>query len=143
MIDIDRMLILLDAAQSTGLPVWVGFSCELDARGVPCLVNGESLKDALTAIEHLQVDLVNIMHTEVRDIEACLDVVQSQRSGPVGVYAHTGHFIEAEQRWVFDNTITPADYCDAAQAWIKRGVNVIGGCCGIEPRHIEQLAKLI
>ena len=33
MIDIDKMLVLLDAARATGLPVWVGFTCEADARG--------------------------------------------------------------------------------------------------------------
>ena len=68
MIDIDRMLILLDAAQSTNLPVWVGFTCEPDSRGVVCLRNGEPLSDALAAIENRKVDLVNIMHTEVEDI---------------------------------------------------------------------------
>ncbi|NNE63162.1 MAG: homocysteine S-methyltransferase family protein, partial [Gammaproteobacteria bacterium] len=65
MIDIDRMLILLDAARSTGLPVWVGFTCEPNAQGVVCLRNGEPLSDALAAIENREVDLVNIMHTEV------------------------------------------------------------------------------
>jgi S-methylmethionine-dependent homocysteine/selenocysteine methylase len=30
-----------------------------------------------------------------------------------------------------------------ARRWIERGVRVIGGCCGIEPWHIEQLAKLV
>ena len=80
MIDIDRMLILLDAAQSTGLPVWVGFTCEPDAQGVVCLRNGEPLCDALAVIEDRQIDLVNIMHTEVEYIDASLDVVQSNWS---------------------------------------------------------------
>jgi homocysteine S-methyltransferase len=141
MIDIDKMLILLDAAQATGLPVWVGFSCEPDAQGGVCLYNGEPLSDALAAIEDRQVDLVNIMHTEVDYIDACLEVVQSNWSGPVGVYAHSGDY--ENDRWFFDNTISPADYCTAARRWIDQGVRVIGGCCGIEPRHIEQVAKLV
>ena len=141
MIDIDKMLVLVDAARSTGLPVWVGLTCEPDARGVVCLRNGEPLSDALAAIEGRQVDLVNIMHTEVELIDACLEAVHSNWSGPVGVYAHSSHSID--HRWVFDNTISPADYCAAARRWIDRGVRVIGGCCGIEPRHIEQLAKLV
>lgn len=143
MVDIDRMLILLDAAQSTGLPVWVGFSCKLDEQGTPLLLNGEPLVDALSALQHRQIDLINIMHTEVGDIDACLDVLQAHWSGPVGVYAHKGDFIEAEQRWIYDCSITPADYCHAAEGWIRRGVSVIGGCCGIEPRHIEALATFV
>ncbi len=141
MIDIDKMLILLDAARSTGLPVWVGFTCEPNAQGVVCLRNGEPLSDALAAIEDRQVDLVNIMHTEVEDIDICLEAVQSNWSGPIGVYAHSSDSVD--HRWIFDNTISPADYCAAARRWIDRGVRVIGGCCGIEPRHIEQLAKLV
>ena len=141
MIDIDKMLILLDAAQSTGLPVWVGFTCKPNAEGVVCLRNGEPLRDALAAIEDRQVDLVNIMHTEVEDIDVCLECVQSKWSGPIGVYAHSSNSVD--HHWIFENTISPADYCAAAQRWIDRGVHVIGGCCGIEPRHIEELAKLI
>ena len=141
MIDIDKMLILLDAARSTGLPVWVGFTCKPDAQGVVCLRNGEPLSDALAAIADRQVDLVNIMHTEVDDIDACLEALQSNWSGPVGVYAHSGEF--SGDRIIFDNTISPADYCAAAKRWIDRGVNVVGGCCGIQPRHIEQLAKIV
>ena len=141
MIDIDKMLILLDAAQSTGLPVWVGFTCEPNVQGVVCLRNGEPLSDALAVIENRQVDLVNIMHTEVEDIDACLEVVQSNWSGSVGVYAHSSRSVD--HHWIFENTISPADYCAAARRWIDRGVRIIGGCCGIEPRHIEQLATLV
>ena len=141
MIDIDKMLILLDAALATGLPVWVGFTCEPDSGVAIRLRNGELLSDAIAAFENRKVDLVNIMHTEVDHVDACLDVLQSCWPGPVGVYAHTGDY--RDHQWIFDNTISPADYCKAANRWVKRGVKAIGGCCGIEPRHIEQLAEML
>jgi S-methylmethionine-dependent homocysteine/selenocysteine methylase len=119
----------------------VGFTCEPDAEGVVRLRNGEPLRDALAALEGRQVDVVNIMHTEVEHIDACLEALQSHWSGAVGVYAHSSKSVN--HRWIFDNTISPADYCTAARRWIDRGVSIIGGCCGIEPRHMEQLAKLI
>lgn len=141
MIDIDKMMILLDAARSTGLPVWVGFTCEPNERGVVCLRNGEPLSEALAAIEGRQVDLVNIMHTEVEDIDVALEALKSSWSGPIGVYAHSSNSVD--HHWIFESTISPTDYCTAARRWIDEGVRVIGGCCGIEPRHIEQLAKLV
>ena len=141
MIDIDKMLVLLEAAQATGLPVWVGFTCELGPQGVVCLRNGEPLSNALAVLQGREVDLVNIMHTEVVDVDACLADLQSHWSGLVGVYAHSGEFVD--NRMVFDSTISPAEYCSAAQRWLEQGVNVIGGCCGIEPRHIEVLSKLV
>ena len=141
MIDIDRMLVLLDAVQATGLPVWVGFTCAADAQDTVRLRNGEALADALAAIRDRPVDLAGIMHTEVEDIDACVEALRSNWSGPVGVYAHSSDSVD--HKWVFDNTISPADYCTAAGRWIDQGVRVIGGCCGIEPRHIEHLAKLV
>ncbi len=141
MIDIDKMLIMLETAQSTGLPVWVGFTCKRNEQGSVCLRNGELLSDALDAIDGYQTEVVNIMHTEVDDIDACLDVVAANWSRTMGVYAHSSNAVN--HHWVFQNTISPEDYCAAARRWIAQGARVIGGCCGIEPRHIAHLAGLV
>lgn len=141
MIDIDRMLVSLEAAQTVGLPVWAGLSCEPDKRGVMCLYSGDTLSDALAVLADRQVDLVNIMHTEVEYVDACLDVVLKAWSGPVGVYAHSGEFVDGS--WIYSATISPEDYGAAARRWLERGVQVIGSCCGTEPRHIERLAQVI
>ena len=140
MVDIDRMLVLLEAAQSTGLPVWVGFSMEPDDAGNMCLFSGQPLEDALAALEGKGVPLVNVMHTEVRDVDASLDVVAEHWNGLVGVYAHTGDTVDGD--WVFDGIITPEDYAAAARRWLDRGINVVGGCCGIWPEHIEAVSKV-
>lgn len=58
-------------------------------------------------------------------------------SGPVGVYAHSGDFID--NQWVFDGVIAPDEYTATAVGWLARGVQVIGGCCGVGPEHIRAL----
>ena len=141
MTDVDRMLILLEAAQKSGLPVWVGFSCNLDEAGVPHLLDGPTLVEGIEAIKDKGVRLVFIMHTEVEYIEVCLDVLQEHWSGPIGVYAHSGRF-EAPN-WVFDDTISPEEYALAAKPWVERGVQVIGGCCGIGVEHIAVLKDVV
>ena len=141
MIDIDRMLVSLEAAQSSGLPVWAGLSCEPDASGEMCLWGGDRLSEALAVLRERRVELVNIMHTEVEYIDACLEVVRANWPGPVGVYAHSGEFVDGE--WVYSATISPEDYCAAAERWFGQGVQLIGGCCGTEPRHIERLARVV
>ncbi|MEM7123762.1 MAG: homocysteine S-methyltransferase family protein [Pseudomonadota bacterium] len=141
MIDSEQMMVTLDAAQSSGLPVWVGLTCEPDDTGTVCLWKGGPLSDVLAVLKEKNVPLINIMHTEVKHIDACLDVVNEHWSGPVGVYAHTGD--EIDGKWVFDGTITPEDYAANAQRWLGRGVQVIGGCCGIRVDHIEVLRKVV
>ena len=136
---IDRMKILIEASRTSGLPVWLGMSCHLDDGGVPQLRFGESLAQAIEAIADLDIPLINIMHTETRYIDSCLDVLQKVYNGPIGVYAHTG--IWKGDDWVYQNTIAPEDYCDAAGRWLDRGVQIIGGCCGIGPGHMRCLSE--
>ena len=137
MIDIDRMITTLDAAQTSGLPVWVGLTCKPNDDGVVCLRNGEPLSDAVSELKKRDVPLISIMHSEVKHIDACLAALQPGWSGPIGVYAHTAG--AKNNKWIFDDTITPDDYATAAQRWLDNGVHVIGGCCGIRAEHIAAI----
>ncbi len=151
MIEIPRMLAVLEGAQSSGLPVWVGVSCAPGPDGVMCLQsgdadadgvvqagNGETLREAIEALADRDVALLSIMHTDVTHIDACLDVVDAHWRGLVGVYAHSGKFLG--DNWIFEGTITPADFAAASRPWLQRNVQLIGGCCGIRPDHIAELS---
>lgn len=141
MVDIDRMLVTLKAAQTSGLPVWVGLSCRPDDNGVMCLYNKEPLSAVLDALADYQVPLINVMHTDVAHVEACLDILEEKWTGFVGVYAHTGDYIDG--KWIFDNMISPEDYADYSRQWLTRQVQVIGGCCGIRADHIAALGTIV
>ena len=141
MMDVERMLIVLAAAQKTGLPVWVGFSCAIDRKGRVRLLQGPTLVEGLAAIKDKDVPVVNIMHTEVEDVNACLDVVQANWSGKIGVYAHSGDFVAPN--WIFNDTISLEDYAAVAKTWAQRGVQLIGGCCGIGVEHLTLLKDVV
>ena len=141
MVDIDRMKVTIEAAQSSALPVWAGLTCEPDTNGVMCLLRGEPLVDALAALADTNIPLVSIMHTDVKYIDACLDVVKEHWDGLVGVYAHVGKFLDGH--WVFDFTISPHDYATHSARWVNHNVQIIGGCCGILPEHICALAPVV
>jgi len=144
---IEPMLSVLDGVQRCGLPVWVGLSCKLDSEGTPRLygsdqtIGEQTLADAVHALKDRKVPLISIMHTEVTYVNSCLDVLKEIWSGPVGVYAHSGDYIDG--KWIFNNVISPADYAIAAQGWRNREVRVIGGCCGVGPTHIHALVEKI
>ena len=141
LINIDRLRACIDGAQTSGLPVWVGLSVE-PVNGEMCLLDGESLVDAVAVLVEKNVPLVNIMHTEVEHIDRCLDILEKYWNGATGVYAHVCEFEETGEA-IYDDTISPTDYADAARRWIDRGVQVIGGCCGIRKEHICALQQIV
>ena len=146
MIDIGRMWATLDGAMTVGLPIWVGFTCgswegaPIGDDGIVRLLDGESLSDAIDALDGYDVGAVAIMHTSVDLIDACLDVALERWTGPVGVYAHSGDDVYGD--WVLDDVMSPDAYRAVAKGWIDRGVRIIGGCCGIGPDHIRALTEL-
>ncbi len=104
------------------------------------LLDGEPLSDAIDALGGYDVDVVAIMHTSIDLVQACLDVALDRWTGPVGVYAHSGDYVDGD--WVFDDVMSPAAHRAVAKGWIDRGVRIIGGCCGIGPDHIRALSEL-
>jgi S-methylmethionine-dependent homocysteine/selenocysteine methylase len=140
MSDLNHTMVMLDAARKSGLPVWIGFSCRLDQKGEVRLLDGPLLREGVEAIKGEDIPILFIMHTEVEYIEDCLSVLKDIWQKPVGVYAHSGKFVEPN--WIFNDVITPEDYSAAAKTWLKHGVQVIGGCCGIGLEHIRVLKNI-
>ena len=125
------------AASETGLPVWVGLSIVRAAGGQAETIDGE---DALALIESLPagpIDAVFAMHNDVEVVPAALAAVRGVWSGTLGAYPHVGDW--QPPNWVFDG-LTPGEYLQHAIAWADRGAQLIGGCCGTGPEHIQALA---
>ncbi len=139
MVDIDRMMVALESAQKAQLPVWVGLSCKPNISGEMCLLNGDKLSDALKQLKANHIDLVNIMHTDVRYVDDCLDTIELEWNGLCGVYAHSGQMKGSE--WTFNDVISPAAYTNYASGWIKRKISLVGGCCGITTDHMQHLSS--
>lgn len=140
--DVETTSVILDAVDATGLAVWVGFSCWLDDAGTPVLFRRENtLAEGLGLLEGRDVEAVAIMHTEVGIVDACLDVVDANWDGTVGVYAHVGDFVDFV--WYPDETFTPEVHTAHNERWIGRGVQIVGGCCGLGPAHIADLQRLL
>ncbi len=139
MIDVDRMMAVLEAACSTGLPVWVGYTCKVADDGSIVLRNGEPLEEAIAAMNSYKVDVVNIMHTDVAIITQCLDGLAKVYTGLTGVYAHSG--TAENHAWDFDGVIAPAGYQRYVDDWVKQDINFVGGCCGIGVEHMKLLSR--
>ena len=139
MIDIEQMMTTLKASQASGLPVWVGLTCEPDKSQKICLLNGDSLEDTIHELKSYNPDVINIMHTEVEYVDRCLDILQSEWNGNIGIYAHSGTSIGGD--WTFNNVISAEGYCTYSSKWKQRGINFIGGCCGVHTDHIDMMRR--
>ena len=148
--DIDRLIVSMDAAGKTKLPIWVGLSCDVNSNGQIQLLGGETLQEAISEIKTRDIDLISIMHTEVHLVEDCLTILRDHWSGLCGVYAHSGTMknsnwaMDMENTdWTFDQVISPTEYTNYVEKWIDSGVNLVGGCCGISTDHMRHISENI
>jgi len=133
----------LEAALSTGLPVWVGFSCRLAKNGKKILTYRDDVDaafgDTVDKVMSLGGSVAGVMHSEIKVMEPALKVLRAHWSGPIAAYPHSGRFIMPE--WQFVDLISPEDFVAEAEKWVASGAQIIGGCCGIGPDHIRLLAE--
>ncbi len=141
--DVEQTTYVLEAALSMGLPVWIGFSCRMGRDGTTVeLLNGEpghTFGGDLEVILSAGGSVVSVMHTDVGDTAAALQVVREKWQGPAGAYSHSGEFVMPD--WQFGNVISPEEYLVHAQEWEGMGVQVVGACCGMGPDHIRLLRE--
>lgn len=121
------------AAVESGLPVWLGMTTESGDGG---FLPEQALAALVDDLVQPGVSAVNVMHTDINDVHPALDQIEREWEGTLGAYAHYGDWIPPN--WIFKE-ITPEQYLVAARTWVERGVQIIGGCCGIRPSHIQRL----
>jgi S-methylmethionine-dependent homocysteine/selenocysteine methylase len=132
----------LQAAAETGLPVWLGITAVRRADGSlgtpPELGDGDSLEDLLAALASPALAAVTVMHSDPEVIPDAIEIIRRWFAGPIGAYAETGSW--TPPNWVFDG-LTPGQYLQHAITWARGGAQLIGGCCGTGPGHIQALAS--
>ena len=149
MVDVPQMQATLDAVTSVGLPVWVGFSIgpeeghpesELPA-DIPLRDDGLLADAVQVAAGYDCVDAMGIMHTDVRLTARGVEMIASLWDGPIAAYAHAAQ--QVDDTMTFDATISPVDYAAYVPRWAAAGATMFGGCCGIGPDHIVEVARTL
>jgi S-methylmethionine-dependent homocysteine/selenocysteine methylase len=141
--DVDYAAGAVDAARATGLPVWVGFSCRRAADGTVRMFSGVrddlAFADVIAPVMARGGALLAVMHSEVRDTGPAIEVAKRHWTGPLAAYPESGHFVMPS--WQFVDVISPEDFVTHAMGWLRQGVQVLGGCCGLGPEHIRLLRE--
>ena len=140
--DFETSLWATEAAVATGLPVWVGMSVERDDDGALVSFDNQthSLAELTRGLMSTGADVALVMHNEISTTDDALTIMQQEWNGPVGAYPEAGYF--AMPNWVFKE-ISTDEFVTACRRWREAGATILGGCCGINPTHIEALSNAV
>jgi S-methylmethionine-dependent homocysteine/selenocysteine methylase len=132
----DEGLAAVEAALTTGLPVWVSAMAMPDGR----LRDGSDLARFFRDAAALGAVAALINCVPCAGVDRGLDA--ALESGlQAGAYAHMGE-VDAKAGWPPTPVLTPEEYAERAARWMERGASIVGGCCGTTPAHIAALARI-
>lgn len=133
-------------------PFWISFTLDDEPEDQQvCLRSGEAVAEAVCVALELgaKAVLFNCSQPEVMEaavIEANKVISASGASVAIGVYANA---FPAQSKKATANAVIldiredldPLSYVQWAQRWVDQGATIVGGCCGISPQHIAELAR--
>jgi homocysteine S-methyltransferase len=129
----------LRAALATGLPVWLGLSVlrlvddETEYGDLADENDRAGFEALISRLVDPKLAAVTVMHSTPEQVDLAIDILRAHWQGPIGVYPHVGTF--KAPNWEFED-ISPEHFARLARGWAQRGVQLIGGCCGVRPAHI-------
>lgn len=146
----------IGAVKKTGKPFWVSFTIKdgTDRQGPPALRSGEVIERAVgyAAGQGAAAILFNCSQPEAMEPAlkaARATLAELGRSDiPLGVYANI-FAPEAESQAAYAGIsqlrgdVIPQTYLDFVKSWLKIGAGIVGGCCGIGPEHIAEIAAYV
>jgi homocysteine S-methyltransferase len=139
-----RIPLVLEAALATGLPVWVGFAVRRDEQGkIVSFARERSipLADMVSVLDRVHVQAAGFMHSPADVVSDAISVLKQRYAGPMMAYPDSGYF--RMPNWQFEDVIEPEVLVEFARDWVNGGVQVLGGCCGLSPRHIAALHEFL
>ena len=135
-----RIPLVLEAALSTGLPVWFGLTVRRsESNQVISFDKHEdiSLEKVIQLIPDQGVDVVGVMHSPSDIISEAIREIRKYFSGPLSVYPDSGYFESPE--WNFNDIITPERLQEFFSEWLEEEATILGGCCGLGLDHIAKI----
>jgi len=128
------------AAADCGLRIRVSWNLALDE---PRLRGGETLEQAIAALEPLPVDGYQVNCVPTALVQPALERMRRCTSRPLGAYANSCE--TAPDQAALDAChaliLTPEQYVAASERWVDAGATWIGGCCDTTPAYIAALSQ--
>ncbi len=165
--DNDSRAIAAEAAQATGLPVWIGFTASVapdgqevrmsfgddrnaysSGMGMPLWTSSwrsvdyeMTLADGIAEVAALNPDGIGVFHSRISETTTALKVVQDNWSGIIALYPDAGRtdYLATWQDSSIVNEESAAELTQEAVEWAGMGAQVIGTCCGFGADYTKAL----
>ena len=131
---------------ASAIPVWVSFRrCRKGVCGIHGQLwggpEGDRFGRLAQSMESVGVDALMINCMPINRVDGTLPWLRDFTQLPLGVYPNLGRFVETG--WRFDNRVSSGEFGEIAMGWREQGAQLIGGCCGVGPSEIRQLANTL
>lgn len=129
---------VLAAKENSNLPIFCTMSYEKDGR----TFTGCNILSMVMVLEGLGVDAIGInCSLGPKEIEPLIYEVLEISKIPVMVQANAGLPSVIDGNTVFN--ISPEEFAKYGIRFAKKGVKILGGCCGTDDTHIQALVKAV
>tara|TARA_B100000700_G_scaffold314025_1_gene399998 strand:+ start:379 stop:1251 length:873 start_codon:yes stop_codon:yes gene_type:complete len=135
---IEETEICLKTISKFNLPIWVSFNL-LNSEKIR---SGEKFSNAIKMIKKYSVNCLLINCNPLNRSYNALKILKNNWDNDWGLYPNLG-VGEPSPNGIITAYHTNKDFLNTIQNSIDLGANVIGGCCGVSPKHINLISKLI
>ena len=138
----------LDRAGSP-LPLWISYTLDDHVPGT--LRSGEPSVDAVHAAADLGADAVLFNCCPAETITSAIATTLEHAPAHMATGGYANRFVAGHADDVranaglatFRDDLDPHDYGGFVAEWLRMGARLVGGCCGMEPAHIAEVATLV
>jgi 5-methyltetrahydrofolate--homocysteine methyltransferase len=127
---------VLAAKENSSLPVFCTLTFEENGR----TFTGGSIKSMISVLEGLGVDVLGLnCSLGPEKLEPLVEEILKYAETPVMLQANAGLPVVEDEKTVFK--ITPEEYFKPIARLYKKGLAVVGGCCGTNEEFIKLISK--
>ena len=129
---------VIAAKENSDLPIFA--SCAFDERMK--LMSGSSVETVVAFLEGMGVDALGTNCSfGPEQIEKVIDIMCEKSSTPIIACPNAGMPTRVNGETVFD--VSPEEFSSYALSFAKKGVGILGGCCGTTPKYIKKTVQKV
>lgn len=121
------------------IPAWLSFSCKDSAH----LCDGTPLASIAEELSESNWWALGINCTAPQHITPLINILKAHApSKKIVIYPNSGQVYNAQSKeWT--PCESPPEFAEQIQEWVNAGADIIGGCCQINPDHIQAIANTL